>query len=75
MKFSIILPENSIEVYELNNASLSRICRLTGHEKKVTEVVFSPRDENLLFSASEDGLVKLWDIRAGGSYVQDYKGT
>ncbi|CAH2042757.1 unnamed protein product, partial [Iphiclides podalirius] len=73
LKYSITLPDNSIEVYELSNSALTRTCRLTGHEKKVTEVVFNPNDDNMLFSSSEDGIVKMWDTRAGGSFVHDYK--
>ncbi|KPI94506.1 WD repeat-containing protein 89 [Papilio xuthus] len=73
LKYSIILPDNTIEVYEVNDSSLSRVCSMSGHEKTVTETVFNPNDDNILFSTSEDGLVKMWDTRAGGSCVLDYK--
>ncbi|CAG5055717.1 unnamed protein product [Parnassius apollo] len=73
LKFALSLPDNSIEVYELNNTSLSRVCRLSGHEKTLTEVVLSPKEDNILYSAGEDGIVKMWDTRTSGICVQDYK--
>ncbi|XP_026320601.1 WD repeat-containing protein 89 isoform X2 [Hyposmocoma kahamanoa] len=65
--------DGTIEVYELQRAALNRICRLSGHRKALTEIVFSPREDNLLYSCGEDGLLKLWDTRSSGSCVQEYK--
>lgn len=66
---------NGIEVYELNKSTLKLSCKLSGHQKSLTDVVFSPREDHLLYSSGLDGLVKLWDLRASGSCVQEYKGT
>lgn len=67
------LDDNSIEVYNLDKSSLSKVCRLSGHAKALTEVVFSPQEDYLLYSAGHDG-IKLWDIRTGGTCVQKYEG-
>ncbi|XP_053614982.1 WD repeat-containing protein 89 [Plodia interpunctella] len=72
-KLAVSLQDHSIEVYELNNGSLSKTCRLSGHKKALKEVVFSPKDDHLLYSAGEDGLIKLWDTRQKGSCVLEYK--
>ncbi|XP_026763367.2 WD repeat-containing protein 89 [Galleria mellonella] len=73
LQFAVGLSDNSIEVYQLNNTSLSRVCRLSGHQKALTEVVFSPKEDHILYSAGQDGLLKMWDTRTSGSCVQEYK--
>ncbi|VVC96514.1 unnamed protein product [Leptidea sinapis] len=72
-KIAVTLQDNSIEVFELNNTSLSRLCRLSGHHKTCSEVVFHPLEPFLLFSTGWDGIIKLWDIRVKGTCVQEYK--
>lgn len=74
LNLAISLSDNSIEIYKLSDSSLHQVCRLHGHkEATLTQVVFSPKEDNLLYSTGLDGLVKLWDIRAGGSCVLEYK--
>ncbi|KAJ8717518.1 hypothetical protein PYW08_005917 [Mythimna loreyi] len=73
LKLAVSLSDNSIEVYQLNNTSLTKVCRLSGHDKALTEVVCDPKDDQLVYSAGQDGLVKLWDTRKSGSCVQEYK--
>ncbi|CAH0401491.1 unnamed protein product [Chilo suppressalis] len=68
-----VADNNSVEVFDLKKTSLSLICRLSGHEKSLTEVVFSQNDDQLLYTTGHDGLIKLWDLRAGGSCAQEYK--
>ncbi len=41
--------------------------KLSGHPKKVGQVLFNPAAENVLASASGDFTIKLWDIEAGSS--------
>jgi WD40 repeat protein len=36
---------------------------------------FSPDDENLVYSASSDGTIKLWDLRIGNQSAKEFKGT
>ncbi|XP_072943026.1 WD repeat-containing protein 89 [Epargyreus clarus] len=73
LNIAVSLGDNSIEVYQLNNVSLSRVCRLSGHKKALTEVVFCPKNDNLLYSSSQDGLLKLWDTRTSGTCAQEFK--
>ncbi|XP_048483679.1 WD repeat-containing protein 89 [Plutella xylostella] len=73
LKLAVSVSDGSIEVYELNNSSLDQVCRLSGHRGAVGGVVFSPREDHLLYSAGQHGVVKLWDTRASGSCVQEYK--
>lgn len=73
LKIAVSLQDNSIEVYQLSNTSLSKVCKLSGHKKELTDVVFLHKEEHLLHSCGQDGLVKLWDTRTSGSCVQEYK--
>ncbi|XP_047030770.1 WD repeat-containing protein 89 [Helicoverpa zea] len=73
LKIAVSLSDNSIEVYQLDSTSLSKVCRLSGHEKALTEVVCDPNEDHLVYSAGQDGLVKLWDTRTSGTCVQEYK--
>jgi len=41
-----------------------QVCTLTGHEDGVTSVAFAP-DGKRVVSASDDGLVKIWDSATG----------
>lgn len=53
-------------------ASKKSIARLTGHQKQVNHVVFSP-DSRLIASASFDNGIKLWDGRTG-KFVASLRG-
>ncbi|TIB42686.1 hypothetical protein E3P86_00254 [Wallemia ichthyophaga] len=52
--------------------SKKSIARLTGHQKQVNHVVFSP-DSRLIASASFDNGIKLWDGRTG-KFVASLRG-
>lgn len=43
------------------------VSKLTGHSRKVGQVLFNPAAENILASASGDYTIKLWDISTGKS--------
>ncbi|MEZ6072642.1 MAG: protein kinase [Pirellulales bacterium] len=40
------------------------VCRLVGHEGRVTQIVFSP-DASLVVTVAEDDTVRLWDVATG----------
>ncbi|KAK2756678.1 Coronin-like protein crn1 [Arachnomyces sp. PD_36] len=44
---------------------IAPVGRLSGHPRKVGQVLFNPAAENVLASASGDFTVKIWDIEAG----------
>lgn len=44
-------------------------CKLTGHSRKVGQVLFNPAAENILASASGDYTIKLWDIGKESSHL------
>jgi WD40 repeat protein len=58
--------DNHIDLYDTRTGR--RLHRLRGHTKQVTRVIFSPRGD-LLASAGEDGLLRLWQV-AGGRLVR-----
>ncbi|XP_045452461.1 WD repeat-containing protein 89 [Melitaea cinxia] len=72
LNLAVSLLDNSIEVYRIEKSSLNRVCKLSGHKKTLTELVFSPTEDHLLYSAGHDG-IKLWDTRTSGLCVQQYE--
>jgi len=52
-----------IWLFEINNASNQSILTLEGHTGNVTSLGFQ-RNGRYLYSSSEDGTVKLWDLRS-----------
>ncbi|KAJ1335232.1 coronin-1B/1C/6 [Microdochium nivale] len=48
-------------------ADVSPIAKLTGHTRKVGQVLFNPAADNILASASGDLTIKLWDINTGSA--------
>ncbi|KAI1772437.1 DUF1900-domain-containing protein [Hypoxylon cercidicola] len=46
---------------------VSPVAKLTGHSRKVGQVLFNPAAENILASASGDLTIKLWDVNSGSS--------
>ncbi|KAI1374642.1 DUF1900-domain-containing protein [Hypoxylon crocopeplum] len=48
-------------------ADVAPVAKLTGHSRKVGQVLFNPAAENILASASGDLTIKLWDVGAGSA--------
>jgi WD40 repeat protein len=55
----------TICVYDLKDGVLGRLLR--GHGRQVHKVAFNPADGRLLLSGSQDGTIKLWDLRENKS--------
>ncbi|CAL3970602.1 unnamed protein product [Diplocarpon coronariae] len=45
------------------------VSKLTGHSRKVGQVLFNPAAENVLASASGDYTIKLWDVESGKAHL------
>ena len=58
------LEDHSIRLCDLNSGA--NIQQFIGHSSKVRCVKWSPHSEYLFASASNDGTIRLWDIRTSG---------
>ncbi|KAL5322219.1 hypothetical protein ACEPPN_010191 [Leptodophora sp. 'Broadleaf-Isolate-01'] len=50
-------------------ADVAPVSKLTGHSRKVGQVLFNPAAENILASASGDYTIKLWDVESGKAHL------
>ena len=57
----------------VNAADAKMIKELKGHAGRIHALAFSPKDGNLIVSASADKTAKLWDVNQGKS-VRDFAG-
>ena len=63
-------PGHIIKVYD--KLSLKCVAQLAGHTAKVNELHFAPAGVNTLYSASNDGSLRLWDVRAPKPLVHSF---
>ncbi|KAB5570393.1 hypothetical protein GE09DRAFT_1103097 [Coniochaeta sp. 2T2.1] len=64
------VPDNfTLHVDPEEYEDVSPFSKLTGHSRKVGQVLFNPAAENILASASGDFTIKLWDISTGQSHL------
>ena len=54
-----------IRLYEINSANPNPVTTFDGHKDNVTAIGFQ-RDRRWMYSASEDGTVKVWDLLTSG---------
>ena len=54
-----------IRIFEVNSNATQPVASYDGHTGNVTAVGFQ-KDSKWMFSGSEDGTVKIWDLRAPG---------
>ena len=52
-----------IIIYDINRAGIE-IARLHEHSRQVNKLGFNPHSGHLLLSGDQDGIVRLWDLRA-----------
>jgi WD40 repeat protein len=63
-------PGHVIKIYD--HAELTCVAQLPGHAAAVNALHFSPADANGLYSASSDGTLRLWDLRAATPNVHTF---
>jgi G protein beta subunit-like protein len=60
-----------VRLFEVNSSNGQPVSSYDGHQGNVTAVGFQ-RDNKWMFTGSEDGTVKIWDLRAPG-YQRQYE--
>ncbi|KAI9279292.1 WD40-repeat-containing domain protein [Sporodiniella umbellata] len=61
--------DNMIRLYDLNTLQLAHT--IAAHDSKIHQLKL--KNEQFLFSSSEDGTLKRWDLRSGATPVQCFK--
>jgi G protein beta subunit-like protein len=57
-----------LQLYDVNSSNDNPLQTFEGHTHNVTDLGFQ-RDSNWLYSCSEDGTMKIWDMRASGCQI------
>ncbi|KAK6630663.1 hypothetical protein RUM43_014648 [Polyplax serrata] len=63
LRFAVALSNKSCMVYNLSNTQFSSLAVLQGHEKSISNVRFSPKSDNVVYTGSLDGRIRIWDLR------------
>ncbi|MBN1618235.1 TIR domain-containing protein [Candidatus Dojkabacteria bacterium] len=71
MAISNLLGGYTTDIIVFNLEDESEICRLRGHRSKINSLLFSP-DGKKLISASEDGLINIWDVEVAIELYKKY---
>lgn len=71
-KLATALSNNSIHI--TSATTLEKVATFIAHDESLVDVRFSPADPDLLFSASNGGDIRLWDVRTTQKPVQEFKG-
>jgi len=66
------LSDYSCIIYSVGE-SLNRTFTLN-HNQPITGIKFSPTSKNIFYVATEDGLIRAYDLRANGEIVAKFKG-
>ncbi|XP_030762393.1 WD repeat-containing protein 89 [Sitophilus oryzae] len=69
------LSDHSTDVFCTNESGLEKITRLSEHTKRLVDCKFVDHSNNLLYTASNDGTIKLWDLREFSKSVTTFNDT
>lgn len=70
-QFLAVAGNPHVRLYDINSKNPNPVTSFDGHTGNVTSVGFQ-KDRKWMFTGSEDGSIKIWDIRAPG-YQRDYR--
>lgn len=62
-KVCVGLSNNTCEVHEMTNNQITKLVAFEEHSKNIIDVKFSLDNNNLVYTGSADGSVKIWDLR------------
>lgn len=66
-KLAISVTNSPGEVYSCDGVDFEKVFSLPQSKTKSTDIKFSPLNDDLLYSSSLDGTIKLWDLRSGNN--------
>ncbi|RZC40319.1 WD repeat-containing protein 89, partial [Asbolus verrucosus] len=69
------LSNSTCEVYNLSNNQFAKLTVLSEHTDVISEVKFCKENNNLVYTGSNDGSVRLWDIRTPNKSIVQFKDT
>lgn len=72
---ALTLSNNTCKVFNLSNNQFAKLTVLREHTDVISEIKFSSENSNLLYTGSNDGSVRLWDIRTPQKSSLQFKGT
>lgn len=74
-RIAAALSDHSCAVYSLNAESLSRTVTLTHNNAPIVGIKFSPTSRNIIYTATSDGHITAFDLRAKGKIGIEFKGN
>ncbi|XP_050300064.1 WD repeat-containing protein 89 [Anthonomus grandis grandis] len=69
------LSDFSTDLFTLTESKIAKITRFEEHTNRIIGNKFSPRNNNLLYTASSDGSIKVWDLREAKESVFTFSDT
>jgi len=70
-RLACALSNNSIHLTTISD--LSKLDTFLVHDQNIVDVHFNPVDPNCLYTGSNDGKIRTWDLRASKKHVQEFK--
>ena len=71
-KLVTALSNNSVHLSSAD--TLEKISTFIAHDQSIVDLHFSPDNNNCLFTASNDGTIRQWDLRTPEKHSQEFKG-